>query len=180
MSNEVVAITIKGVMPTANGWAVFLGTEEKTFVIYVDHAVGNALQLAINGVKKDRPLTHDLLGNILVGLGATLQHVVINDAIEGTFFARILIRMENELGKKIIEIDARPSDSIVLALQHKRPIFVVRSVLERVEDMTDVLERVTKQAKPQDEDLGAMDSEEDDDLEDNEDSDDEDSDDLKP
>ena len=178
MSNEVVAIAIKGVMPTANGWAVFLGPEEKTFVIYVDHAVGNALQLAINGVKKDRPLTHDLLAHVLVGLGARLEHVVINDAVEGTFFARILIRMENELGKKIIEIDARPSDSLVMALQAKRPIFVLRSVLDKVEDMTDVLERVTKQAKPgegmpEDETLGETPDDEDSEDED-EDEDDED------
>jgi bifunctional DNase/RNase len=53
--------------------------------------------------------------------------------------------MENELGKKIIEIDARPSDSIVLALQQKRPIYVARPVFENVEDMTEILERVLKQ-----------------------------------
>jgi hypothetical protein len=73
---------------------------------------------------------------------------VINDVKEGTFFARILLRMENELGKKIIEIDARPSDSIVLALQQQRPIYVVSEVLDSVEDMTEVLERVLKQQTP--------------------------------
>ncbi len=145
MSTDVVAIAIKGVMPTANGCAVFLGPEGKTFVIYVDHSVGNAMQMAINGVKKERPLTHDLIGHILLGLGASLEHVMINDVQEGTFFARILLRMENELGRKIIEIDARPSDSIVLALQSQRPMYVLRSVLDRVEDMTEVLERVSKQ-----------------------------------
>lgn len=183
MPNEVVAILIKGVMPTANGWAVFLGPEEKTFVIYVDHAVGNALQLAISGVKKDRPLTHDLLGHVLVGLGARLEHVVINDAVEGTFFARILIRMENELGKKIIEIDARPSDSLVLALQAKRPIYVLSTVLEKVEDMTDVLERVTKQTKAEGEVPEAADADDEltgDEDEDDEDTEDDDEDERKP
>ena len=52
--------------------------------------------------------------------------------------------MENELGKKIIEIDARPSDSTVLALQHKRPIYVAREVYDSVEDMTEILERVLR------------------------------------
>jgi hypothetical protein len=145
MQNDVVPVNIKGVMPTANGCAVFLGNEEKTFVIYVDHSVGNAIQMTLSGVKKDRPLTHDLIGSILLGLGASLDHVVVNDAREGTFFARILLRMENELGKKIVEIDARPSDSIVLALQQKRSIFVSRTVFESVEDMTEILERVLKQ-----------------------------------
>ena len=145
MKNDVVAATIKGVMPTANGRAVFLGDDAKTFVIYVDHSVGNAIQMTLNGVKKDRPLTHDLIGSVLLGLGASLEHIVINDAREGTFFARILLKMENELGKKIIELDARPSDSIVLALQQKRPIYVARSVFDSVEDMTEILERVLKQ-----------------------------------
>jgi bifunctional DNase/RNase len=145
MPNDVVVATIKGVMPTANGCAVFLGNEEKTFVIYVDHSVGNAIQLTLSGVKKDRPLTHDLIGSILLGLGAQIDHVVINDAREGTFFARILLRMENEIGKKIVELDARPSDSIVLALQQQRPIYVARAVFDAVDDMTEILDKVLKQ-----------------------------------
>jgi hypothetical protein len=145
MKNDVVLVLVKGVMPTANGCAVFLGNDEKTFVIYVDHSVGNAIQMTLDGVKKERPLTHDLIAHILTGLGAELDHVVINDVNDGTFFARVLLRMENELGKKIVELDARPSDSTVLALQHKRPIFVARKVFDAVEDMTEILERVLRQ-----------------------------------
>jgi hypothetical protein len=132
-------------MPTANGCAVFLGDDAKTFVIYVDHAVGNAIQMSLNGEKKERPLTHDLIGHILSGLGATLEHVVINDVNEGTFYARILLKMKNELGQKIVEIDARPSDSTVLALAHGRPILVTKKVYEAVDDMSEILERVLKQ-----------------------------------
>jgi bifunctional DNase/RNase len=145
MKNEVVAIAVKGVMPTANGCAVFLGNDDKTFVIYVDHSVGNAIQMTLDGVKKERPLTHDLIGHIFLGLDVKLDHVVINDVSEGTFFARILLRMENELGKKIIEIDARPSDATVLALQQKRPLFAAKKVFDSVEDMSEILERVLKQ-----------------------------------
>jgi bifunctional DNase/RNase len=145
MPKDTQLVTVKGVMPTANGCAVFLGHETKTFVIYVDHSVGNSIRMTLDGVKKVRPLTHDLIGSILTGLDARLDHIVINDAREGTFYARILLRMENELGKKIIEIDARPSDSIVLALQQKRPIYVATPVLDGTEDMTEILERVLKQ-----------------------------------
>jgi bifunctional DNase/RNase len=145
MPKDTQLVTVKGVMPTANGCAVFLGHETKTFVIYVDHSVGNSIRMTLDGVKKERPLTHDLIGSILTGLDARLDHIVINDAREGTFYARILLRMENELGKKIIEIDARPSDSIVLALQQKRPIYVATPVLDGTEDMTEILERVLKQ-----------------------------------
>jgi len=147
MSKDTQLVTVKGAMPTANGCAIFLGHETKTFVIYVDHSVGNSIRMTLDGVKKERPLTHDLIGSILTGLDARLDHVVINayNAQEGTYYARILLRMENELGKKIVEIDARPSDSIVLALQQKRPIYVATSVLDGTEDMTEILERVLKQ-----------------------------------
>lgn len=144
-SPTVLPVAVKGVMPTANGCAVFLGDDDKTFVIYVDHAVGNAIQMSLSGEKKERPLTHDLIGHILAGLGATLEHVVINDVNDGTFYARILLKMKNELGQKIVELDARPSDSTVLALAHGRPILVAKKVYDAVEDMSEILERVLKQ-----------------------------------
>lgn len=145
MPKDTVIVTVKGVMPTANGCAIFLGHESKTFHIYVDHSVGNAIQMTLDGVKKERPLTHDLIGSILLGLGARLDHIVINDERDRTFYARIILHMENELGKKIVELDARPSDSIVLALQHQRPIFIARPVFDAVEDMTELFERYLKQ-----------------------------------
>jgi bifunctional DNase/RNase len=166
MNTDVVVVNIKAVVPTANGCAVFLGNDEKTFIIYVDHFVGNAIQMSLNGIKKERPLTHDLIGSVLLGLGAQLDHIVINDFIindgEGTFFARILLKMENEIGKKIIEIDARPSDSIVLALQHKRPIYAAQKVFDSVKDETEILERVLKQQSEEDESETSETSEEED------------------
>ena len=144
MNIDSVEVTVKGVMPTSNGCAIFLGNDEKTFVIYVDPAIGNAINMTINQVKKERPLTHDLIGLILRGLETHIERVLINDVDEGTFFARIILQMENELGKKIIELDARPSDSIVLALQMKQPIHVSTKVLENVEDMSEILERILR------------------------------------
>lgn len=143
-SQDIIPVIIKGVMPTSNGCAIFLGNDDKTFVIYVDHAVGNAIQMSINGVKKERPLTHDLIAHIFTGFGVSVDHILINHANEGTFFARILLKMENELGRKIVELDARPSDSIVIALQHERPILVSRPVFDSVDDMSEVLERVLR------------------------------------
>ena len=144
MQDDLTEVNVKGVMPTSNGCAVFLGCEEKTFVIYVDPAIGNAINMTLNQVKKERPLTHDLIGLILKGLETSIERVLINDVDEGTFFARIILQMENELGKKIIELDARPSDSIVLALQMKQPIHVAQKVLDNVEDMSEILERILR------------------------------------
>jgi bifunctional DNase/RNase len=145
MNNEVVEVSVKGVMPTGNGCAVFLGNDDKNFVIYIDLSVGNAISMTLNGVKRERPLTHDLMHNILLGLGVELDHIVINEVSESTFYARLILKMENELGKKILEIDARPSDSLVMALQAEKAIYVASHVFESVEDSTEILKRVLRQ-----------------------------------
>ena len=145
MENDVEEATIKGVMPTNTGCAIFLGPEDKTFLIFVDQYIGSAISMAINGENKERPLTHDLMGIIFEGLGVSMQRIVINDVNDSTFYARIILQMENEIGTKVVEIDARPSDSMVLAIQAKKPIFVARKVIDSVEDMTELLERILKQ-----------------------------------
>ena len=128
MDNQVVSVSVKGVMPTSSGCAVFLGNEAKTFVIYVDQGIGEAIQRAVDDVQADRPMTHDLMLTMLDGLGAEVERIVINHVDGGTFFARIILSMENELGNKIIELDARPSDSIVMALATTKPIYVAKNV----------------------------------------------------
>lgn len=145
MSSDVIQINIKGVLPTSNGCAIFLGNNDKTFVIYVDQNLGNAISMTLNDVKKDRPLTHDLISSIFAGLEVELERVIINDVEDATFFARMVLKMSNELGTKIVEIDARPSDSIVLALQADKPILVLKTVMDSVEDVTEILERILKQ-----------------------------------
>ena len=145
MDSEVLVVTIKGVLPTHSGSAVFLGDEEKTFVIYVDQGIGNVISMAMDGVKRERPLTHDLIGMMLKGFDAKLGRVVINDVDEGTYYARIFLEMQNELGRKLLELDARPSDSMALALIEEVPIHVTRAVYDEVEDMSEILERILKQ-----------------------------------
>ena len=86
-------------------------------------------------------------GGVLLGLDAAVAHVIIVDVKEGVFFARVLLGQDGPVARKIAEVDARPSDSIVLALQQKRPILVARRVFDSVEDMTEILERVLKQQK---------------------------------
>ena len=62
MSTDSCEVTVKGVMPTSNGCAIFLGNDEKTFVIYVDPAIGNAINMTINQVKKERPFSPSIVG----------------------------------------------------------------------------------------------------------------------
>jgi len=142
-----VPVQIKGLIPTNAGVAVFLGDEEKVFVIYVDHSVGSAIGMFLNGTSKERPLTHDLMALLMEALGAKVQRVIINDIKSGTYYGRLILSAENELQqRKIIELDARPSDCIALATQQKAPIFVSQEVWDEVEDMTDVLRDMEKQS----------------------------------
>ena len=145
MDNQVVPVLVKGVMPTSNGCAVFLGNDDKTFVTYVDQAIGEAIQRAVDDAQAERPLTHDLMLTMLDGLGAEVERVVINHVDQGTFFARLIVSMENELGHKIIELDARPSDSMVMALASGKPIYVAQAVLDSVDDMTEILAKILEQ-----------------------------------
>ncbi|HET9524021.1 MAG TPA: bifunctional nuclease family protein [Terrimicrobiaceae bacterium] len=146
MSKDVVQVQIKALIPTNAGVAVFVGNEEKVFVIYVDPSVGSAINMFVNGTAKERPLTHDLMALILAAVGAKVERVIVNDLKSGTYFGRLIISAENELHqRKIIELDSRPSDCLAMATQQKAPIFVSREVWDEVEDMSDVLESMQRQ-----------------------------------
>ena len=147
MSKDVIQVQIKALIPTNAGVAVFLGNEEKIFVIYVDPSVGSAINMFVNGTAKERPLTHDLMALILAAVGARVDRVIVNDLKSGTYFGRLIITAENELQqRKIIELDSRPSDCLAMATQQKAPIFVSREVWDEVEDMSDVLETMQHQS----------------------------------
>ena len=154
MSKPVIEVQIRGLAATSGGCAVFLGNEEKAFVILVDQNVGAAIAMFKQGTQMARPLTHDLLANILRALGAKIERVVIDDLKRGTYFARLVLSSENELQqKKIIEIDARPSDCIAMATQQPAPIYVSLDVWDELEDMTEAL-RQMQQEGSQDEESG--------------------------
>lgn len=147
MGKSVIPVQIRALFPTGAGCAVFLGNSEKVFVIYIDQSVGAAIGMFLSGTDKERPLTHDLITHILGALGAKVERVVINDLKSGTFFARLIITAENELQqKKIIEVDARPSDCMALAAQQKAPIYVSQVVWEEVEDTSELLDNLQKGA----------------------------------
>lgn len=150
MSSEVVPVEIKGLVNTANGAAVFVGNHQKVFVIYVDGSVGSAISMFLNNVPKERPLTHDLFAMVLQGVGAKVERVVINDLKGGTYFARLILQIENELHDKrmILEFDARPSDCLALATKLKAPIFVSQAVWEEVDDMSELLKSIPQPGEP--------------------------------
>lgn len=143
MSKSVVPVQVRTVLQTNAGRAVFLGTDEKVFVIYVDESVGAAITMFMQGTPKERPLTHDLMAHILTALGAKVERIIINDLKRSTYYARLIISAENELQqRKIIELDTRPSDGIALATQQNAPIYVSEDVWDEVDDMSEVLRKM--------------------------------------
>lgn len=147
MNKTVVPVQIRALIPTNAGCAAFLGNDEKVFVIYMDQSVGAAIGMFLSGTGKERPLTHDLIALILTSLGARVDRVIINDLKSGTYFGRLILTAENELEqRKIIELDARPSDCMALAAQQKAPIYVSRTVWDEVEDMSELLQKLQEGA----------------------------------
>jgi len=150
MNREVIEAQVRAVLPLEGSFAVFLGNEEKTFVIYVDESVGSAISMFMREVSKERPLTHDLLASVLMAFGAKVDRVIINRVQGSVFFARIIVSAENELhARKVIELDARPSDSLALALQQSAPIFVAKAVWDSVEDVSATLVEIEKRSAEQ-------------------------------
>lgn len=102
--------------------------EGKKFLpIWIGQYEATAILLELQGIKSSRPLTHDLLKNMIEHLSGNIQRIVINDIESGTFYARIYIKSSNSS----MEVDARPSDAIALAVRAKVPIFASDKVVQR-------------------------------------------------
>ena len=142
MTNEVVPVQIRGILPANSGCAIFVGNDEKVFVIQVEHNMGAVIGMFMRDTPKERPLTHDLIASVFKGFNISVEKVVITELKNSTYFARLILQMQNELGRKVVEIDARPSDCLAIATAQKRPIFVAKALFTEVEDMTEVLERI--------------------------------------
>jgi bifunctional DNase/RNase len=96
--------------------------------IVIGIAEATAIKMTLSGFVSPRPLTHDLMSNMMDNLGITLEKVIIDDLIDGTFHAKLYLKNNGTL--KII--DSRPSDSIALAVRTKSPIFVKEQVLDKL------------------------------------------------
>ena len=128
-------------LPTQAGCAVFLGDGTKAIVFYIDPAIGAAINAALSGNLPLRPLTHDLLMLALTGFGAKVSRAVIVRMEKDVYYARLILEAENEvMERKIVELDARPSDCLALAVRCGAPFYVVKTLWDSLEDMTGVLE----------------------------------------
>ena len=101
---------------------------ERTFPIVIGSPEAMAIDRRLKGTPTARPLTHDLLANVIEQLGGTIEQIEINDLENHTFFARIHVRQNG----KVLEVDSRPSDAIALGIATSVPIYVAEHVLDEV------------------------------------------------
>ena len=144
MKNDVVSVEIRGILPANSGCAIFVGNDEKVFVIQVEHNMGAVIGMFLRDTPKERPLTHDLLNNIFKGFDIAIERAIITELKNSTYFARLILKQQNELGTKLVELDARPSDCLAIASAQKRPIYVTNTLFGQVEDMSKWLEEINE------------------------------------
>ena len=130
-----IEMTIKGLMvdPITNMPIVILRDKDgqRVLPIWVGVFEANAIALQIENVTPQRPMTHDLLNNVIHDLKADIQKIVVSDLKENTFYALIYLSIAGE----IMAIDARPSDAIALALRARAPIFVEDRVIDNAKSV---------------------------------------------
>jgi len=138
-----VEMKIRGLMldPVSNMPIVLLKDvgSDTVLPIWVGHFEANAIQLEIEKVSTPRPMTHDLIKNVLTGLDALVHKVVVTELKDDTFYAVIWLEKEGH----VISIDSRPSDALALALRMDCPIFVDDEVLKHTKQTADLADRVT-------------------------------------
>jgi hypothetical protein len=152
-----VEMVIKGLMvdPITNMPIVLLHDREgaRVLPIWIGVFEANAIALQIENQATPRPMTHDLLRNVITDLRAAVDRVVVTELKDNTFYAAIYL----QVGEDLVAVDARPSDAIALALRAKAPIFVEDTVLEGAKTLdtpepgdTDQLQRWLESIDPED------------------------------
>ncbi|HYL42020.1 MAG TPA: bifunctional nuclease family protein [Ktedonobacteraceae bacterium] len=115
--------------------------QERYLFIWIAHAEAYAIAVELQGTTSPRPLTHDLLRNVISELGGKIISIVISDLIEDIFYARLVLDVDG----RHVEVDSRPSDAIALAVRAKTSIFVEESVLDRAGVALETSEEPTSQ-----------------------------------
>lgn len=120
---------------------------KRVLPIWIGPAEASAIAMELAGVKFQRPLTHDLVKQVILGLSATLRRVLITRVEENTYYAELHLYRDDH----VIHIDARPSDSIAVALRLQAPIFTEEGLLELTTIDTEPMS-----PEPDDDDLGSL------------------------
>ncbi len=131
MTSQLIPITFHKILQSHSYTVVILGSSEKQFAIYMQPQVGKDIQNYLAQGKKERPSSHHLIQSIFSGFHIHPIQIVINDVQDSVYFAKLFLETISEGKKTILEIDARPSDCITLALLSNIPMYCKLEVLEK-------------------------------------------------
>jgi hypothetical protein len=131
MASQLIPVNFNKIMQSKSYTVFILGTDEKKFAIYTDPHVGQNIQTYLTEQTKPRPYTYDLMNLIFKGLDVKILQVILFDVEDTVYYARLFLEQGAE-EKTILEIDARPSDCLTLALMNNIPIFCRKELLEKV------------------------------------------------
>lgn len=137
MLSELIQVSFEKIMQTRSYTVMILNAREKRFAIYTEPNVGKILQMHLTNTEKPRPFTHDLIDMIFRGMDVRVKQVVINDIQDTVYFARLFLEQDLEDIRHIIEIDARPSDCLTLALMNNAPVYCTHEVLYKTVSIED-------------------------------------------
>lgn len=132
MDAELISIQFNKIMQSSSYTVFILGTKNKQFAIYTSPHVGKHIQMSMANQIKPRPYTYDLINSVFRGLKVKILHVVINDVQDTIYYARIFVEQQTSDKKQIMEIDARPSDCLSLAIDNNVPIYCTKEVFNKV------------------------------------------------
>src|SRR4029078_6958695 len=97
MKNDVLPVEIRGILPANSGCAIFVGNDEKVFVIQFEHKMGAVIGMFLRDTPKERPLTHDLIGSVFKGFNITVQRVIITEMKNSTSYARLVLQTAHDI-----------------------------------------------------------------------------------
>lgn len=132
MFSELIQLSFDKIMQTRAYTVIVLTAKDKSFAIYTDPSIGKMLQLFLTEVETPRPLTHELIDRLFEGMDVRVKQVVINDVQDTVYYARMYLEQEKGDLRHIIEIDARPSDALTLALMNNAPVYCTNEVFDKI------------------------------------------------
>lgn len=128
---KLIRVKFSKVMQTRSYTVVTMGNEKKQFAIYTEPSIGRTMQMHLTESETSRPLTHDLINMLFTGFNISIKQVIINDIQDTIYFARLFLEQKIGTETHILEIDARPSDCITLAMINDIPVYCTEEVLEK-------------------------------------------------
>ncbi len=127
------------IIQTSNYTGFVLKANNKPFIIYADPHVGQEIQNIFSQSPSSRPKTHELIHSLFKGLDVSIKHLLLTESDKGIFFSSLFLEKQNkETVSEVIELDVRPSDGLILALQNDAPIFCLDTVISKVKPFIDM------------------------------------------